>query len=100
VCSVIDNYIQDLEQEWLAERAAHAPHMRRRCGNVLTLLRDARRHRVSPASGHDAGLLLADSIERIDAALSSPAKMGDIAPVAKLLRVAWTAAEPNQSITQ
>lgn len=42
---------------------------------LRTLLKDARSYLVEPASGHDDGLLLADLIERIDAALapSSPA---------------------------
>ncbi|WP_331693537.1 hypothetical protein [Pandoraea sputorum] len=45
-------------------------------GDIVALLRDARSHLADPASGHDDGLLLADLIERIDAALTSPAKVG------------------------
>ncbi|NIF40138.1 hypothetical protein F3J14_04320 [Burkholderia sp. Tr-862] len=37
------------------------------------LLKDARSHLVDPASGHDDGLLLADLVDRIDAALNEPA---------------------------
>lgn len=37
--------------------------------SLLALLKDARSHLVNPAEGHDDGILLADLIERIDAAL-------------------------------
>ncbi|MGU4703164.1 hypothetical protein K6L09_41595 [Burkholderia cepacia] len=37
---------------------------------LRTLLKDARSYLVDPASGHDDGLLLADLIERIDAAVA------------------------------
>lgn len=67
-------HVMDRMYRAMLDDASSAADAQQVGGDVLTLLRDARSHLVAPASGHDDGLLLADLIERIDAALTSPAK--------------------------
>ncbi|VVE54173.1 hypothetical protein [Pandoraea terrigena] len=74
VCSVIDNYIQDLEQEWLAERAADAVQV----GGLDDLEKGAIQDAIDsvlktqpPGWPYVVGVL-----KRLCAALTSPAKVG------------------------